>query len=244
MAHEREEPLMAALRAASRAESGAPIRSGIFVLANTLLGAGMLGLPAAFGQCGYVTGTVFILCFAVCACTGLHLLSEAADLVGRPSSFNRLANAAVPGGGVFFDLAIAIKCFGVATSYLIVVGDNLPRAMAGFGVTAPLLLRRRTWILASLLAAGPLAFMRRISALRHTCVCQPQASDPEWFGHQGRDLPPARSSYRRRSPSHPWRGAGAGRGAGRERSVAVRRRSRPHPPRSSLKAPLPSTLFS
>jgi len=95
MAHEREEPLMAALRAASRAESGAPIHSGIFVLANTLLGAGMLGLPAAFGQCGYVTGTVFILSFAVCACTGLHLLSEAADLVGRPSSFNRLANAAV-----------------------------------------------------------------------------------------------------------------------------------------------------
>jgi amino acid permease len=64
--------------------------------------------------------------------------------------------------------AIAIKCFGVATSYLIVVGDNLPRAMAGFGVTTPLLLHRRTWILASLFAAAPLAFMRRISALRHT----------------------------------------------------------------------------
>ncbi len=27
---------------------GAPLRSGVFVLANTILGAGMLGLPAAF----------------------------------------------------------------------------------------------------------------------------------------------------------------------------------------------------
>jgi amino acid permease len=104
MAPERDEPLTATLLAPSRAEPGAPIRSGILVLANTLLGAGMLGLPAAFGKCGYLIGTLFILCFAVCACTGLHLLSEAADLAGRPASFNRLANAAVPGGAIFFDL--------------------------------------------------------------------------------------------------------------------------------------------
>ena len=31
---------------------GAPLRSGVFVLANTLLGAGMLGLPGAFADCG------------------------------------------------------------------------------------------------------------------------------------------------------------------------------------------------
>jgi amino acid permease len=174
---EREEPLMADPRS-SKAEPGAPLRSGILVLAHTLMGAGMLSLPAAFAECGYLVGTLLISFFAMLAWTGLHLLSEAADLAGRPSCFNRVANAAVPGGGVFFDLAIAIKCFGVATSYLIVVGDNLPRAMDGFGVTAPLLLQRRTWILVSLLAAGPLAFMRRLSALRHTCVCLAFPSAP------------------------------------------------------------------
>ena len=134
----------------------------------------MLGLPAAFGACGYVPGTLFILLFATCSALGLHLLSEAADLAGRPTSFNGLANAAIPGGAIFFDLAIAIKCFGVATSYLIVVGDNLPKAMAGFGVTAPLLLDRRTWTLVALLAASPMAFQRRISALKHTCASQPR----------------------------------------------------------------------
>lgn len=152
----------------SPAAPGEPIRAGVLVLANTLLGAGMLGLPAAFGACGYVTGTALVLIFGGCSCLGLHLLSEAADLAGRPATFNRLASAALPGGALFFDLAIAIKCFGVATSYLIVVGDNLPKAMAGFGATASLLLSRRTWTLAALAVAGPLAFCRRISALKHT----------------------------------------------------------------------------
>ena len=32
---------------------GTPLRGGVFVLANTPLGAGMLGLPAAFADCGY-----------------------------------------------------------------------------------------------------------------------------------------------------------------------------------------------
>jgi amino acid permease len=29
--------------------------------------------------------------------------------------------------GVFFDIAIAVKCFGVAVSYLIIIGDLMPQ---------------------------------------------------------------------------------------------------------------------
>ena len=159
---------LSANKPSSRAGGGAGVLSGVLVLANTLLGAGMLGLPAAIARCGYVAGSIFLVGFAASGALGLLLLSEAADAVGRPSTFNRLANAALPGGALAFDLAIALKCFGVATSYLIVVGDNLPKAMVGFGVASPLLLQRRTWVLVSLGLAAPLAFMRNITALRHT----------------------------------------------------------------------------
>ena len=35
---------------------GSPVRTVTFVLANTILGAGMLGLPSAFANCGMVAG--------------------------------------------------------------------------------------------------------------------------------------------------------------------------------------------
>ena len=76
-----------------------------------------------------------------------------------------VAEAAVPGFGALFDAAIAIKCFGVATSYLVVVGDSVPQAMVAFGGTGPLL-ERRVWVLVALAFGAPLAYMERITALR------------------------------------------------------------------------------
>jgi len=77
--------------------------------------------------------------------------------------------------GVIFDTAIAIKCFGVATSYLIVVGDSVPKAISGFGATG-IFLDRKLWTLVALACAAPLAYAKKITALRYvsyvalTCV--------------------------------------------------------------------------
>ena len=143
------------------------IRSGVFNLANTILGAGMLGIPAAFAQCGMVVGLLLLVIFAGLSGLGLHLLSSACDLSGRPASFHAVAERAVPGSGVLIDAAIAIKCFGVATSYLIVVGDSVPKALRSFGAPHALL-NRRLWTVCAALAVTPLAYLRQIDALRHT----------------------------------------------------------------------------
>lgn len=135
-------------------------------MANTLLGSGMLGLPAAYARCGYVTGSLMLVVCGFSGAFGLHLLSEGANLAGRPASFYGLAEAALPGSGIFLDLAVSIKCFGVATSYLIVVSDTMPDLMAAWGQTG-ILRDRRFWILAALLVAGPLTFLRDLSAQRH-----------------------------------------------------------------------------
>ena len=148
---------------------GTPLRGGVFVLANTLLGAGMLGLPAAFADCGYAVGLALLVFFASLGALGLTLLAYAADRAGRPASIYSVAEAALPGLGVLLDAAIAIKCFGVATSYLIVVGDTLPDAVRAFG-GGGLLLERRLWTLVAVCFAGVLAFFKRISALRYTAL--------------------------------------------------------------------------
>lgn len=58
---------------------------------------------------------------------GLHLLCISAKTVKtRPASFYTLCHVAIPRWTFLIDLAIAIKCFGVAISYLVVVGDLMP----------------------------------------------------------------------------------------------------------------------
>ena len=136
-------------------------------LANTILGAGMLGLPHAFAEAGFIPGTVMLLAFGGFASLGLHLLSEAADWAGRPSSFYSVAHAAQPGSGAFIDLAIGIKCFGVATSYLIVVGDSMPKALEAVGMSGALL-HRRLWTVIATVVVAPLTYCERVDALKYT----------------------------------------------------------------------------
>lgn len=59
---------------------------------------------------------------------GLFFLSQCASRTdGRHASFFAISKLTWPGMAIFFDLAIAIKCFGVAVSYLIIIGDLMPQ---------------------------------------------------------------------------------------------------------------------
>jgi amino acid permease len=95
-------------------DKGATIASSVINLTNTIIGAGMLGLPGAFGGTGYVSGMILIALSAACAAHGLVLLTKVATLAGRPCSFYSVARAAVPRYTVLIDAAVAFNCFGTA----------------------------------------------------------------------------------------------------------------------------------
>ncbi|CAE7691914.1 AVT6 [Symbiodinium pilosum] len=102
------------------------------VLANTLLGVGILGLPWAIAAVGLALGIFMLLGAGACAALALHLLSSLAmDLVdGRKDAiditFYSVCIAVAPCARHWVDVTIAIKCFGVATSYLQVIGQLGP----------------------------------------------------------------------------------------------------------------------
>ena len=72
------------------------------------------------------------------------------------SSVINLVNTIVGAGvlamphAVIFDTAIAIKCFGVGISYLIIIGDLMPGVVQGFGNpgNATYLVDRHFWVTA------------------------------------------------------------------------------------------------
>ena len=105
----------------------ASVSSCVVNLCSTILGAGVLGLPYAMKQCGVALGLVMFVVAAIMSGTGLHLLSECALKVEN-GSFDVMGDLTSPYFKFFASFAVAIKCFGVGTSYLIVLGDMMPSA--------------------------------------------------------------------------------------------------------------------
>lgn len=118
----------------------------------TVIGAGVLAMPLAMSRMGILLGTFIILWSGVTAGFGLYLQSRCAQYLDRGSaSFFALSQLTYPNAAVVFDAAIAIKCFGVGVSYLIIIGDLMPGVVKGFvggDPTYDFLVDRHFWVTA------------------------------------------------------------------------------------------------
>ncbi|KAI7888379.1 transmembrane amino acid transporter protein-domain-containing protein [Mucor mucedo] len=156
-------------------EPKATVASASINLSNTILGTGMLAMPAAIASVGLIPGMMIIVYAGVTSGLGLYFLARCAEKVGgRNASFSSLSKLTWPKLGIFFDLAIAIKCFGVAVSYLIILGDLMPQVIRSFFHGAEenaILMDRRFWITLSIFTAvGPLSFLRKLDSLKYTSL--------------------------------------------------------------------------
>ncbi|RMY42208.1 hypothetical protein D0866_00080 [Hortaea werneckii] len=149
--------------------------SSVVNLLNTIVGAGVLAMPHAMANMGITLGA-FVICWAgLTSGFGLYLQTRCARYLDRGrSSFFALSQITYPNAAVVFDAAIAIKCFGVGVSYLIIIGDLMPGVVKGFvadsGDAAAYLFERRFWVTAFMLVVIPLSFLRRLDSLKYTSV--------------------------------------------------------------------------
>jgi amino acid permease len=109
-------------------------------------------MPHAMSQMGILLGVFVIAWAGLTAGFGLYLQTRCARYVERgSSSFAALAKLTYPNAAVIFDGAIALKCFGVGVSYLIIIGDLMPGVVRGFNASADetgYLVDRQFWITA------------------------------------------------------------------------------------------------
>ncbi|KAF2085467.1 hypothetical protein K490DRAFT_46448 [Saccharata proteae CBS 121410] len=148
--------------------------SSVINLVNTILGAGLLAMPHALSQLGILLGVIIIIWAGLTAGFGLYLQTRCARYLDRgTASFASLSKITYPNAAVIFDGAIAIKCFGVGVSYLIIIGDLMPGVVRGFtehGADVGFLADRQFWITAFMLIVIPLSFLRRLDSLKYTSV--------------------------------------------------------------------------
>ncbi|KAH7063215.1 transmembrane amino acid transporter protein-domain-containing protein [Macrophomina phaseolina] len=148
--------------------------SSVINLVNTILGAGLLAMPHALSQMGILLGCCVIVWAGLTAGFGLYLQTRCAKYLDRgTASFASLSKITYPNAAVVFDAAIAIKCFGVGVSYLIIIGDLMPGVVRGFSDSAGeigFLVDRQFWVTAFMLIVIPLSFLRRLDSLKYTSM--------------------------------------------------------------------------
>jgi amino acid permease len=107
-------------------------------------------MPAAMSHMGVMLGVFIIIWSGITSAFGLYLQSRCARYLDRgTSSFFALSQITYPNAAVIFDAAIAIKCFGVGVSYMIII---------------------HFWVTAFMLAVIPLSFLKRLDSLKYTSV--------------------------------------------------------------------------
>lgn len=151
-----------------------PFFSCFINLTNTIIGTGMLAMPAAIASVGLLVGSMIILYAGFTSCLGLYFLSRVATHTnGRNASFFAVSQLTYASVGIFFDLAIAIKCFGVSISYLMITGDLMPEVVEFLldktvSSHFPWLTDRTFWISVAMIFIVPLSFLKNLNSLKHT----------------------------------------------------------------------------
>ena len=152
----------------------ASFTSSFINLANTIIGAGVLAMPHAMAVLG-VFGGILVISFAgLTAGFGLYLLTRCARYVEPgTASFFTVSKRTYPGAAVLFDLAIALKTFGVAVSYLIIISNLTPQIIhAAFPAaeSSAYLMDRRFWLTVFMIIIIPLSFLRKLDSLKYTSI--------------------------------------------------------------------------
>ena len=109
-------------------------------------------MALAMSHLGITLGTFVIIWSGLTSGFGLYLQYRCSRYLERgAASFFALSSMTYPGAAILFDAAIAIKCFGVGVSYLIIIGDLMPGVIRGFNENAgevAFLVSRRFWVTA------------------------------------------------------------------------------------------------
>jgi len=158
------------------AMASASLGSSVVNLVKTIIGAGVLGIPFAFGQSGLLLATVELIAGGALQAFTLRILAMAV-LKERTKegkiSFGSMAKAAFGGSSMAnaIEISNAVGCFGMATSYLIVIGDLIPQVNDFAGLTGGLWGDRSFWISIIAWCIGlPLMCLQKLDSLKVTSM--------------------------------------------------------------------------
>jgi len=99
--------------------------SSVFNLTNTIIGAGVLSLPAAFGISGLLLGIfLLLLIFCLSILSVIFLVKVTKHAGGAGSSYREIAGLCFGKKGMIIsDICLFLSCFGALCFYLDIISD-------------------------------------------------------------------------------------------------------------------------
>lgn len=149
------------------------VNTAVKALLHTSLGTGLISIPFFYKNNGILLALTLLVFSYTMSTIGLLLQCQLANWLyflrkNKKLSFKFIGDVLFEKNKnivVLFDVAIAIKCFGVSISYLIVIGDLMPQILHFF--TPDLNVSRIFFISISLFGIIlPLCFIKKISSLK------------------------------------------------------------------------------
>ncbi|KAH7125652.1 transmembrane amino acid transporter protein-domain-containing protein [Dendryphion nanum] len=105
------------------------MRSAFMNMANSIIGAGIIGQPYAFRNAGLITGTILLVSLTVVVDWTIRLIVINSKLSGANSFQATVEHCFGKSGLVAISLAQWLFAFGGMVAFCVIVGDSIPRVM-------------------------------------------------------------------------------------------------------------------
>ncbi|KAF2256530.1 hypothetical protein BU26DRAFT_513344 [Trematosphaeria pertusa] len=146
--------------------------SAFMNMANSIIGAGIIGQPYAFRNAGLITGTVLLVALTITVDWTIRLIVINSKLSGTDSFQATVEHCFGKSGLVAISLAQWLFAFGGMVAFCVIVGDTIPRVLDALFPSLSdmsflwLLTNRRAIIIALILGVSyPLSLYRDIAKL-------------------------------------------------------------------------------
>lgn len=159
-------------------ESAASFAGSVFNLSTTIIGAGIMALPAAMKVLGLTIGIASIIFLALLTHTSLDILMRFSRVAKAQSYGDVMGYAFGSVGRLVFQISVLFNNFGILVVYIIIIGDVLSGTTSSgshhFGVLEGWFGEHwstgRTFVLliTTLVVFAPLGFFKRIDSLKYT----------------------------------------------------------------------------
>eukprot|EP01031_Cornospumella_fuschlensis_P025179 gene25179-30411_t len=141
-----------------------------FNFVNSIVGAGIIGIPYAIQQCGFVLGMLMLLAVAILIYKSVVLLIEAGIKYNK-YNLEELSEHLLGRTGYYIATSsMFLFAFGGMVAYLVIVGDTLPLVLEYFFGESMLTNRSLVTVLCATLVILPLCLKRDLSALSFTSM--------------------------------------------------------------------------
>ncbi|XP_075498701.1 amino acid transporter AVT6A-like [Primulina tabacum] len=158
--------------------NGASFSGSVFNLSTTIVGAGIMALPATMKQLGLILGIAMIIFMAFLTHASIEFLLRFSRTAKSASYGGLMGDAFGKYGRILIQICVLVNNIGVLVVYMIIIGDVLSGTTSGGVHHAGVLegwfgehwwnTRFSVLLITTLVIFAPLAGLKRIDSLRYT----------------------------------------------------------------------------